>query len=462
MSDFILKSCLQEQKKYFEMNAPFSYEFRRQELQRLHDVILGASDQIALALQKDLGKSSLESYMTETSFLLSEIKHALAHLREWMRPKRVRSSFLHFPSKAMIYPRAYGQVLIIAPWNYPIQLALSPLVGALAAGNVAVVRPSEVAPYSSEIVCKLLSDNFDPRLVVAAAGDVSVAKALLSFAFDYIFFTGSTAIGKEVYKAAAEHLTPVTLELGGKSPLFVDADVDIKVCARRIAWGKWMNAGQTCVAPDYLLVDRKVYDPLVTALTTEIKNFYGENPLYSNNYGRIVNTRHFDRLLPMLSSKVVYGGEHKREERYIAPTLLALQLDDFSHHPAMSEEIFGPILPILAYDKLPSALQLLKSPACSHPLAAYIFSSNKSYIQKIREQVNFGGGCINDTIVHLSIPSLPFGGVGASGIGSYHGEKSFSTFTHYQSLLARGTVPDIPLRYPPYSKLKESILRRLL
>lgn len=451
-----IREIVRAQRTFFDTGKTKPIEFRLAQLQALKQAVQNYQSEILAALKADLNKPELEAYLTEIG-VIKEINYAIKHLRSWMQPKTASVPLEQQPAKAKIYAEPLGVVLIIGPWNYPFQLMLSPLVGAIAAGNCALLKPSELAPQTSAIVAKLIETTFDPAYVAVAEGGVEVSQAVLTEQYDHIFFTGGTAIGKIVMAAAAKHLTPVTLELGGKSPCIVDADVQIEYAAKRIVWGKFLNAGQTCIAPDYLLVDRRVKPALLTAMQAAIQEFYGADPAQSPDYARIVSPRHFNRLVTLLQDgKVLVGGTTQAEQRYIAPTLL----DQVSlEAPVMQEEIFGPILPVLEYDHLGEAIRLIKSK--SKPLALYIFSRNAQVQEQILSQTSSGGVCINDTIMHIAPSSLPFGGVGESGMGCYHGKASFDTFSHFKSVLSKNFWFDLKWRYAPYAG-KLDLFKRII
>lgn len=418
----------------------------RARLLKLKEVIASKEEQIAGALRKDLGKSAFEAYMTETGFILDELGHTIRNLDKWSAPKKVGSSLTVFPAKGVIYPEPYGVVLIISPWNYPFQLCMSPLIGAIAARNRVVLKPSELSPHTSKIVSEIVREVFSDDEVSVVEGGVEETQTLLRERFDYIFFTGSTQVGKVIMKAAAEHLTPVTLELGGKSPLVIEESADLDLAAKRCVWGKFLNAGQTCVAPDYVLVPARLQNEFIEGLKKYLRTFYGENIRASEDYPRIINTRHFDRLKSLiLEEKVVIGNEENREERYLSPTVMR---DVSWNDKIMEDEIFGPVLPVIPYENLDEELRRITSRP--KPLAFYLFTRNVEKKKRILETVSFGGGCINDTVLHLANPNLPFGGVGASGMGSYHGRKTFETFSHFKSVLEQKYKVEVPLRYPPY------------
>ncbi len=423
----------------------WDYQTRYDLLQKLSKAITAYSPQIERALAQDLGKSPLESNVAEIQFVQGEIRHTLKHLKKWMRPKRVGTPLVLMPARSFIVREPLGRVLIIAPWNYPFQLLLSPLVGALGAGNQVVLKPSELAPATAEVITRLVRENFDPRLVAVVNGAVEQTTALLEQRFDHIFYTGNGHVGRIVMEKAAKHLTPVTLELGGKSPCVIAGAPDLSVSAKRVAWGKWFNVGQTCVAPDYVLVERGLKDEFVKLLQKTIEEFYGTNPMLSPDYGKIINQRHFQRLMGLIDpAKVLIGGQSDGDKCFIAPTVMTAKLDD----PIMQDEIFGPILPIIEIDSLDEALQIVARRG--HPLAAYLFTGTRDYEERFIKSVHAGGVCINDCLMHLSNPELPFGGVGPSGMGAYHGEDSFRLFSHQKSVLKRFFPLDLKLRYPPY------------
>ncbi|WEK54762.1 MAG: aldehyde dehydrogenase [Candidatus Cohnella colombiensis] len=437
-------SLIARQNAFFRTHGTKSYTFRADALRKLGDVIRAHEGEIVQALKTDLNKSEFEAYSTEIGVVLKEIRHTLQHLRAWMRPTKVRTPLTHFGSKSTIHHDPYGVVLIIAPWNFPFQLAIAPLIGAIAAGNCAIVKPSELTPRTSEIVAKLLRGIYLDEYVAVVEGGVEASQGLLNEKVDYIFFTGGTAIGHIVMSSAAKHLTPVTLELGGKSPCIIHADATLPLAARRIAWGKFTNAGQTCIAPDYLYVHESVKDAFIAELKQAIATMYGANPLQSDTFTRIVSARHFERLEAYLhEGQVAIGGQFDREQLRIAPTVLTeITADD----PVMQDEIFGPILPVLTYTDLDHIIdEINRRPK---PLALYLFAESKQVQQRVLDHTSFGGGCINDTLYHFTSPHLPFGGVGSSGIGAYHGKSSFELFSHHKSVLKQTTWFDIPFRYP--------------
>ncbi|GAC91998.1 NAD-dependent aldehyde dehydrogenase [Anoxybacillus flavithermus NBRC 109594] len=437
-----MNDLLQKQKRYFRTRATISLSFRLAQLARLKEVIQAHEQAIIDTLAKELNKSPLEAYTTEIGVVYEEINFITKRLVRWMKPQRVPTPLTHFGSKSYIYPEPYGVSLIIAPWNYPFQLAISPLIGAIAAGNCAVVKPSEYTPAMSALLKTIISEVFPEEYVAVVEGGVDVSQQLLDLRFDHIFFTGSVPVGKIVMAAAAKHLTPVTLELGGKSPAIVDQSAHIDLAAKRIVWGKFLNAGQTCIAPDYVFVHASVKSLLIERMKQYIEQLYGDK----NTYSRIVTVRHTERLVRFLANgTVVHGGTYDIEQRWIEPTLL----DDITWDDAvMQEEIFGPILPILTFETIDEAIQMIND--YEKPLALYLFTEDRDVQKQILQQVRFGGGCINDTVVHVANPHLPFGGVGQSGIGAYHGKASFDAFTHYKSVLKQTTKFDIPLRYPNF------------
>jgi aldehyde dehydrogenase (NAD+) len=445
------------QKAFFLTSATASLEFRRKCLQALHDGLEERESVFLAALHADLGKSPHEAYASEIGFVLGEIRHAMRHLPAWMKPERRGMPLLAWPGSARVIRDPLGVALIIGPWNYPLQLLLTPLIGAIAAGNTAVIKPSEFAPHTSAALAELISDTFDAHHVVLVEGGLDCAEDLLREKFDTIFFTGGTHAGRAVMAAAARHLTPVTLELGGKSPCIVAADAPLETTARRIVWGKFMNAGQTCVAPDHLWVDRKAVPALFDALGKAIRKFYGADPQQSPDYGRIVNLRHFDRLHAMLGhGKISHGGRSDVEDLYIEPTILTDVAEDSA---VMGEEIFGPILPVLEFDEIGEVIQYLN--ARPSPLALYLFTQCRQTMDHVVSSTRSGGVCINDTISHILGRDLPFGGVGDSGMGDYHGRASFECFTRRKTVMRRSLAMDPEFRYPPPGA-SLSVLRRLM
>lgn len=446
-------SLVQAQKTYWESGRTLEASFRLEQLGKLKAAILRYEKELMAALRQDLGKSEFEAYTTEVGYCLQSITHTMKKLRKWMKPRKVAVPVYFQPSRSWIQPEPYGTVLIIGPFNYPVQLVIEPLIGAMAAGNCAVLKPSEAAPAVAEIITRLIGDTFPADYIRVVEGEKETVSALIHAPFDYIFFTGSAGVGRIVLEAAASNLVPVTLELGGKSPALVAPDANLDVAAKRIIWGKLLNTGQTCVAPDYVLAHSSVKDELVRRMKETIVQFYGADASASPDYGRIIHTRHFDRLAAIVEqdrARIAHGGGMNREERYLEPTLLDhVQWEDAS----MADEIFGPILPVLAYDNLDDAIrQIQKRPK---PLALYLFTESRSVEEKVLGRVSFGGGCVNDTISHVASAGLPFGGVGYSGMGAYHGEHSFELFSHRKSIFRKSTRLETGLTFPPYGdKLK--------
>ena len=445
------------QRTFFETGPTLSLDFRLQSLKIHHDAIRRMEPQINAALQSDLGKSATETYMCETGMTLSELSYMRRHLRRFAKDRHVLTPLAQFPSDSFVVHEPYGVTLIMSPWNYPFMLLMEPLIGALAAGNCCILKPSAYSPATSAVIRELVSACFPREYVAVVEGGRAENQALLHQRFDYIFFTGGVAVGKEVMRAASEHLTPVTLELGGKSPCLVDATADLDVAARRLAFGKLLNCGQTCVAPDYLLIDRTVKDAFLKRLQFHMNAMVGD-ALTNDGYVHMVNQKHFDRVCSLiLPQKVVFGGKADPQTLRIQPTIM----DHVSPDDAvMQQEIFGPLLPVLPYDNIEDALSFIKSR--EHPLALYLFSSDKALQRRVLQSVPFGGGCINDTIIHLATSRMGFGGVGSSGMGSYHGKKSFDTFSHQKSIVKKSTLIDLPIRYAPYSPLKDKLLRIFL
>ena len=439
------------------MNYKTSLSFRKETLIQLLNAIVIHEDEIIEALYDDFKKPAFEAVLTETNYVITELKDTIKNLSKWAKPKRVLPSILNFPSTDFIYKEPYGKVLIIAPWNYPFQLALCPMIAAVAAGNQVVVKPSELTPKTSAVIRKIIEKIFHINHVECVEGGLEVSQKLLAERWDYIFFTGSPTVGKIIAKAAAENLTPVTLELGGKNPCIIDETANLKLAAKRIVWGKFINAGQTCIAPDYILIQKEMKSHFIAYLKTEITKAYGENPALSPDFARIINTKNWLRLANLIEEeKVIFGGQTDIENNYIAPTLIE---ENDMESLLMQEEIFGPLLPILSYEKEEDIKTVFSK--FEKPLALYVFSENKRFSEKIIKQYSFGGGCINDTVVHFSNKRLPFGGVGHSGIGAYHGRLSFDTFSHKKSIVKKANWLDIPLRYAPYNDKLKSIKKIL-
>lgn len=453
-----IEELLQSQKMFFQTGETLSVDFRKEQLKKLYNAVKKYEAEIAEAINKDLGKSSYESFMCETGMVLAEIGYMIKHVKKFAKEKRVHTPLAQFASRSYQKPSPYGNTLIMSPWNYPLLLTLDPLVDAIAAGNTAIIKPSAYSPATTDIIEKIITECFDNNYVAVVKGGREENATLLQQKFDFIFFTGSQYVGKEVLRHAAENLTPAVLELGGKSPCIVDDSAKIKLAAKRIVFGKFLNCGQTCVAPDYILCDEKIKDQLITEIVNQIKLQYGENPLNNKDYGKIVNQKHFERLMSLIDkSKVVFGAT-SNDRMQICPTVLKdVTWDD----AVMQEEIFGPILPILTYKRVVDVVNLLYNKA--KPLALYIFSQNKDNIKLITERCQFGGGCVNDTIIHIASSKLGFGGVGESGMGAYHGKIGFDAFSHTKSIVDKKTWIDLPMRYQPYkSKLFSKLLHLFL
>ena len=445
-----IKTIVEAQRAFFRSGETLSLKFRQRALCALSKAMKIWESRIAEALWKDLHKSYEEAYLTELSIVLGEIDSHLHHLKRWMLPKHVGTPVKMMPSRSMVMAEPLGCTLIMAPWNYPVQLLLNPLVGAISAGCTAVLKPSPYVPHTSKVLEAMIKETFRPEYIAVVQGNRDVNTALLAERYDLIFFTGSPQLGRTVMRAASENLTPVVLELGGKSPCIVDKDANIGMAARRIAWGKSLNAGQTCIAPDYLLVHEDVKEPLVAALKKEFACLLGPNPKEAKHFVRIVNERAFDRLVGYIEgADVVMGGDYDRSERYIAPTIIDhVDVDS----PIMQEEIFGPIFPIVTFRTTDEAIHFVQER--EKPLALYYFSESKQSIRKVLKHTSSGGTCINDTIMHIANEKLPFGGVGASGMSAYHGKESFRVFSHYRAVVTTTTRLDLPFRYMPYKFFK--------
>lgn len=458
MTETEIRQIVENQRTYFYTGATLPLSHRIKALKKIQSYILTHEAEIGKAIRKDLGKSDFESYMCETGLVLSEITYMLKHIRSFAKEKNVLTPLAQFHSRSFKKPSPYGVALIMSPWNYPFLLTIDPLIDALAAGNTVVLKPSAYSPYTSAVIQSMIEECFDTRYVAVITGGRAENTCLLNEHFDYIFFTGSQTVGKEVMRHAAAHLTPVTLELGGKSPCIVEESANIKLAARRIVFGKYLNCGQTCVAPDYIYCDRKIKDQLLAEIKRQIKRQFRSEPLTNKNYGKIINEKHFDRITKLIdSSKVVFGGKYDRTTLKIEPTVMDhVTFDD----AVMQEEIFGPILPILTYDSLDQAIHKINS--MPHPLALYVFTSDKTAARKVTARCGFGGGCINDTIIHLATSEMGFGGFGESGMGSYHGKDGFRTFSHYKSIVDKKTWLDLPMRYQPYRKINEKLIHLFL
>jgi aldehyde dehydrogenase (NAD+) len=453
-----IKDICDAQRAFFAEGATLDCRYRIESLGKLRAGIRSHIGDIEQAMREDLGKSPFESFITEIGIVLEEIDYHIHNLKTWSKPARVPSSVFVMPAKGYVYPEPYGCVLVMAPWNYPFQLLLAPLVGAVSAGCCAVVKPSNMSRHTEKVISTIISESFDPRHVAAITGGRDIISAVLERRFDYIFFTGGLNLGRIVAEAAAKHLTPVTLELGGKSPCIVGTGASLETAAKRIAWGKFLNAGQTCIAPDYLLVQRDLSDRLLPLLKKYIGRFFGDDPEQSPDFGRIITDHHFERISSYLKEGNVYsGGRTNAATRYIEPTILTGVSPDA---PVMSEEIFGPVFPVIEYGDISEAVDFIRRRP--RPLALYFFSGKKSEQKQVLSSVSFGGGCINDVIMHIANPHLPFGGVGDSGMGSYHGKRSFDTFTHFKGVLKNGTLFDVPLRYAPYTPFKDKLIRMIM
>lgn len=453
-----MQTLVEKQRRFFLSHATREVKFRLAALKKLRQTLIEWEPRIAEALQKDLGKCTTETYMTEVGMVLAALSENIRHLRRWSRPKKVSAPLAQFPSTCRVLPEPYGVSLIISPWNYPVLLCLDPLAAALAAGNCAVVKPSSMSPAISALIAEMLGSIFPPEYVMTVLGGRREIGALLEQKFDYIFFTGSPVVGHVVMEAASRHLTPVTLELGGKSPCIVDETADIRLAARRIAFGKILNAGQTCVAPDYLLIHSSRKQEFIAAYTAEVQRMLGAQPLQNASFTHIVNEKHYSRLMGLMQGATpILGGKGDPATLRIEPTLLDNVTPD---SPCMQEEIFGPILPILTWEKWEEVEHFVLSR--SRPLASYLFTTSSANEKRFVNTLSFGGGCVNDTIVHLAVHGLPFGGVGESGMGAYHGKAGFDTFTHYKSVLCKANWLDLPMRYHPYTRFAEKLLRFFL
>lgn len=458
MNEQEIKTLVDNQRHFFATGATLPSNYRINSLRKLRQSILAHKDEIENALYEDLGKSQFEAYMCEIGLALSELSYMLKHTKQFAREKRVSTPLTHFPAKNYKKPSPYGTVLIMSPWNYPFLLTIDPLIDAISAGNTVVVKPSAYSPATSNIIKIILEESFSSEYVSVITGGRSENSCLLQEKFDYIFFTGSQAVGHDVMKYAAENLTPVTLELGGKSPCIVDSTANIKLAAKRIVFGKYLNCGQTCVAPDYVYCHRSVEKQFLEAVSKEIESQYTADPLNNPSYGKIINQKHFSRITSLIdSNKVFFGGRVNEDTSKIAPTVMQnITWDD----AVMQQEIFGPIMPVLTYENDDEVLNAIaKHPA---PLALYLFTSDKQAIKKYTSLCRFGGGCINDTIIHLATSNMGFGGMGASGMGSYHGKDGFMTFSHEKALVHKRNWLDLSMRYQPYSKLNDKLLKMFL
>ena len=459
MTNEQINGLLEKQRAFYKSGATIPVDFRIQQLKKLYATIKKYEDEVSDALMADLGKSNYEGFMCEVGLALSEISYMIRHIRKFAKRKTVHTPLAQFASYSFKQPVPYGNVLIMSPWNYPFLLAIDPLVDALAAGNTAIVKPSAYSPATSKVVEKIIAESFEPEYAAVVTGGRAENAALLEQKFDFVFFTGGQAVGREVLRHTAEHLTPAVLELGGKSPCIIDASANIQLAAKRIVFGKYLNCGQTCVAPDYILCEKSVKDEFVAEVIKQIRKQYGSNPLENKDYGKIINKKHFERLCALIdTSKVVIGGETNAETCQIAPTVM----DNVTEADAvMGEEIFGPIMPVLSYDDFDSLMDELKDKA--KPLALYLFSGDKSHVKRVTTELSYGGGCINDVVIHLATSEMGFGGVGASGMGSYHGKEGFDAFSHYKSIVDKKTWIDLPMRYRPHkSRLYEMLVHMFL
>ncbi len=459
MTENQISSLLEKQRTYYKSGATIPVKFRIEQLKKLYATVKKYETEVNDALESDLGKSHYEGFMCESGLVLSEISYMIRHTKRFAKRKTVYTPLAQFASHSFKQPVPYGNTLIMSPWNYPFLLTIDPLADAIAAGNTAIVKPSAYSPATSKIIEKIVTECFAPEYVAIVTGGRAENAALLEQKFDFVFFTGSQAVGKEVLRHTAEHLTPAVLELGGKSPCIVEKNANIKLAAKRIVFGKYLNCGQTCVAPDYILCEKSVKDEFVKEVVKQIKKQYGENPLQNKDYGKIINRKHFDRLCGLINKdKVVIGGETNPETCQIAPTVM----DNVTYDDAvMCEEIFGPIMPILTFESFDAVVDELKCK--DKPLALYIFSSNKKHIKRVTTELSYGGGCVNDVVIHLATSEMAFGGVGESGMGGYHGKDGFDAFSHYKSIVDKKTWMDLPMRYGPYkSKLYEALLHIFL
>ena len=452
-----MNNIKEKQKEFYKTGKTISYEFRLNALKRLKEAIINNEDKIYEAVYNDLNKSKGECFMTEVGLVLSDLNYQIKHLGKFMKPKKVKTPLAQFKSKSFISPHPYGNVLIISPWNYPILLSLGPLIGAIASGNTIILKPSEYSPHTSNVLKEIISNTFDEKYISVILGDKTIASSLLEEKWDYIFFTGGTKVGKLVYESASKNLTPITLELGGKSPVIVDKTAKIDLACKRIIFGKFTNCGQTCVAPDYILVDNKIKDLFINSLIKWINIFY-KDALTNKDYGKIINLNHYDRLISYLNDEdILYGGKSNKDSLKIEPTLVNIK--NFNS-PLMTNEIFGPILPIYGYKNINEIYDIIDK--YKNPLALYLFTENKKTEKEILNKIQFGGGCINDTIIHLATNNLAFGGVGESGIGKYHGKYSFDTFSHDRSIVKKATWLDLPIRYAPFTNFKNKLIKIFL
>ncbi|TKB45099.1 aldehyde dehydrogenase family protein [Thalassotalea mangrovi] len=451
------QDILDQQRRYFHSNVTRDLNWRTTQLQQIKAMVINHEAEILHALEKDLGKPEQESWITEVSYVTGDVDHTIKHLKKWAKPRKVKTPVVAQPGSSYIVPEPVGSVLIMGAWNYPLQLVLAPLVAVIAAGNCAIIKPSEMAENTSRLLATIIPLYLDKQAVTVVEGGIEESTQLLDLNFDHIMYTGNGNVGRIVMCAAAKHLTPVTLELGGKSPVYIDQSANMKITAQRLAWGKWMNAGQTCIAPDYILTHKYMVKPLVDALTKELKAMYGDNPQLSKSYGRIINPRHTERLTSYLDSgEIVLGGNYSIEDCYIEPTVVVNpELDS----KLMTEEIFGPILPIVCVEDFASAKQFVLER--DKPLSAYIFTKDNEQKQQWQQEISAGSQCINDVVMFNAVPDLPFGGTGPSGIGQYSGKSGFENFSHLKSVLKRPFMADLPVRFAPYKDWKLNFLKKI-
>jgi aldehyde dehydrogenase (NAD+) len=450
----VYSAVVQKQRNFFWSHATKPIAFRKKQLRKLKAAFSKHEAALLAALKKDLNKSTQEAFTTELGITVAEIEHIIRHLEDWMEPERVPTPLFFQPGSSMIMPEPFGVTLIIAPWNYPVKNLFGPLLGAMAAGNTAVVKPSEISPNCSKAIADLITDTFDPEYIVSIEGGVTETTELLKERFDYLLFTGGTEIGRIIYQAAAKHLTPVTLELGGKSPCIVDTNINMNVAAKRLVWGKFQNAGQTCIAPDYIYVNNKIKDKFLARVKHYIEEFFGPADKPSDDLGRLISDRHFDRVSKMLIGDILVGGVTDAATKYISPTIIDNVTMD---HPAMQEEIFGPVMPVIGYDNFDEVINHIN--ANERPLAMYLFSNDSKLKKRLMNETSSGAICVNETMVHAGQPNLPFGGVGNSGIGAYNGKLGFDTFSHKKPIMVRSFLGDVAQKYPPYTSGKLSFIK---
>ncbi len=452
-----IESIIINQRDYFKTGNTYSYEFRKAQLIRLKQLVKEYEPKILAALNADLNKSNFDGWAVEIGVIEHELNLAIQQLKSWMSRRRLRTPLLHAIGSSYQYPEPYGNILIISPWNYPFLLAMRPVIGAIAAGNTCIIKPSEFSIHTSLLLADMINNNFKSDFLFVLNTDAAGTQELLKYKFNYIFFTGSPSVGNIVYQAAAKHLTPVTLELGGKNPCIVDADINLEIAARRIAWGKFSNAGQTCVAPDYIIVHKKIKEKFIALIIENLKRFYGDDPELSNDYGRMIHRKQFNRIESIIiNSKIIYGGQLNVETLFISPTIVEITN---MNEVAMQEEIFGPVLPIVNYENIEEAIQITKMH--HDPLVCYLFTKNKKLITHIQQQIPAGDMCINDVVVHFGHSNLPIGGRGNSGIGKYQGKYNFETFSHLKSVLHKTFIPDLSVRYPPFNNSKFQRIKKL-